>query len=100
VPPWRNRKRDAPASLAHSAAVHVTVEGTRELAKQDRANAAAALWIARLDELEVMLTDENLKFIALENDPYKPDLEYLRKSRPVLLEAIAKSRKFYEERMK
>jgi hypothetical protein len=56
VPPWRNRKRDAPASLAHSAAVHVTVEGTRELAKQDRANAAAALWIARLDELEVLLT--------------------------------------------
>lgn len=41
VPPWRNRKRGAPASLAHSAAVHVTAGGTRDLAKHDRAKAAA-----------------------------------------------------------
>jgi hypothetical protein len=98
VPPWRNRKRDAPASLAHSAAVHVTVGGTRDLAKQDRAKAAAAAWIARLDELEQMLTDGNLKFVAQTDDDYKPDLDYLLKNRPALLEAIAKSRQFYLER--
>ena len=98
VPPWRNRKRDAPASLAHSAAIHVTVGGTRDLAKQDRAKAAARAWLARLDELEQMLADENLKFIALKDDPYKPDMEYLLKNRPALLEAIAKSREFYRKR--
>lgn len=95
VPPWRNRKRDAPASLAHSSAIHVTVEGTRSLASQDRGKAAAAMWIARLDELELMLSDENLKFVALEEDDYKPDRAYLLKNRPALLEAIKKSRQYY-----
>jgi len=100
MPPWRNRKRDAPASLAHSAAVHVTVGGTRDLAKQDRAKAAARAWLARLDELEQMLSDENLKFIAQTDNDYKPGLEYLLANRPALLEAIAKSREFYRERAK
>jgi hypothetical protein len=99
VPPWRNRKRDAPASLAHTAAIHVTVDGTRELAKRDRAKAAGATWLARLDELEQVLADENLKFIALKDDPYKPDLEYLLKNRPALLEAIEKSRQIYLKRV-
>ncbi|HEY5553160.1 MAG TPA: CehA/McbA family metallohydrolase [Opitutaceae bacterium] len=98
LPPWRNRKRDAPASLAHTAAIHVTVEGTRKLEAQDRAKAAVAAWLARLDELEQMLIDENLKFIALTDDPYKPDMEYLLKNRPALLEAIERSRRFYRER--
>lgn len=100
LPPWRNRKRDAPASLAHSAAIHVTVEGTRKLEAQDRGKAAAQLWIARLDELEQVLADENLKFVAQTDDDYKPGLDYLLKSRPALLDAIAKSREFYRERVK
>jgi hypothetical protein len=98
MPPWRNRKRDAPASLAHTAAIRVTVDGTRDFAKQDRAKAAARAWLARLDELEQLLTDENLQFIAKTDDYYKPDLDYLLANRPALLEAIAKSRQFYWER--
>jgi hypothetical protein len=95
VPPWRDRNRDAPASLAHSAAIHVTVEGTRSLASQDRAKAAARAWIARLDELELKLTDENLPFLAEENHHSHPDMAFLLKNREALQEAIRMAREYY-----
>ncbi len=99
VPPWRNRKRDAPASLAHSAAIHVNVAGTPELQRQDRAKALARAWLARLDELEAVLSDESLEFIAQQDNPYKPGIGYLRANRPVLLEAIRMSREYYQQRL-
>ena len=100
VPPWRNRKRDAPASLAHSAAVHVTVDGTPDLSRQDRAKALARAWLARLDELEGVLGEENLRFIAKQGSHYKPDLDYLLANRPSLLEAIRQSREYYGRMLK
>ena len=95
VPPWRNRNRDAPASLAHSAAIYVRVEGTRDLFTQDRAKANARAWTARLDELEMKLRDENLHFLAVENDKYDPDMAYLLKSRNALQGAIQMAREYY-----
>jgi hypothetical protein len=99
VPPWRNRKRDAPASLAHSATIYVTIQGAPGLEDQARAKAATRAWLARLDELELLLADENLQFIAHKDDHYKPGMEYLLKNRPALLEAIAKSREYYQTRL-
>jgi hypothetical protein len=94
---WRNRNRDAPASLAHSAAIYVRVEGTRDLFRQDRAKANARAWIARLDELDLKLRDENLHFLAVENDKYDPDMAYLLKSRDALQGAIRMAREYYLE---
>jgi len=47
-----------------------------------------------------MLAEENLKFIAVKDDHYKPGMEYLLKNRPMLLEAIGKSRKYYLEQLR
>ena len=95
VPPFRNRYRGAPASLAHSGAIYVTLEGAPGLARHDRAKAIARVWLARLDELERRLDDENLKYLARDDDENVPDLEYVRKNRGPLLEAIKNSRKYF-----
>ena len=41
------------------------------------------------------ISDENLHFLAVDNDHSDPDMAYLLKSRPALLEAIRKSREHY-----
>ena len=97
VPPFRDRYRGSPASLAHTAAIHVTIEGAPGLARHARAKAAAQVWLARLDELEQRLADDRLQFLAKENDDYNPDMEYLRENRPALMDAIRRARKYYLE---
>jgi len=97
VPPYRNRKRDAPASLAHSAAIHVTIAGMPGLADHGHAKTPARVWLARLEELEQKLAEDKLQYMAEENDNYDPDLEYLRKNRGALMEAIQRARKYYLE---
>jgi len=99
VPPFRNRKRGEPASHAHTAAIHVTVTGSRGWEGQTRVRASARIWLARLDELERRMADDNLKAIARENNLNRPTLEHLQKIRPALLEAIRRARKFYQEKL-
>jgi hypothetical protein len=100
VPPFRNRYRGAPASLSHSGAIYVTVAGTPGLAHHDRAKALARVWLARLDELERRLDEDKLKYLAREAGDYVPNLEYLRRHRPALLQAIQNARKYYLEQAK
>jgi hypothetical protein len=98
VPPFRNRDRGAPASLAHSAAIYVTIEGTAGLAEHPRARVLARVWLARLEDLEQRLTGGNIQHLVHEAGETVPDLEYLRRNRPALLESIQGARKFFAER--
>lgn len=99
VPPWRNRKRGAPATHGHTSPIYVTVAGSPATDTRARTRAAARVWLARLDELERRMADDNLRHIARENNHNRPTLEHLRSIRPELLEAIARSRAFYRRQL-
>jgi hypothetical protein len=96
VPPFRNRYRGAPASLSHTAAIHVSIAGTPSLARHERVPALARAWLARLEELERRLADDNLPALAREAGDYVPGMEYLREQRPALLRAIQSAREHYQ----
>jgi len=76
---------------------YVTVEGSPGLAGRERVRTLARVWLARLEELERRLDEDNLPYLARESGEYVPDPEYLRKNRPKLLEAIRSARKYYME---
>jgi hypothetical protein len=88
----------APASLAHSAAVYVTIKGAPDLAQQPSARTLARVWLARLEDLEGRLADDKIQYLIQESGETVPDVEYLRRNRPALIEAIGKARKYFAER--
>lgn len=88
-------KLDHRPSLAHTAAIHVTVPGR----PSPDAPAAARSWLARLDDLEARLSDERIDEIrALDRLPYSDavSVEHVRRHRPALREAIARARARFE----
>lgn len=99
IPPFRNRKRGEAASHAHTAAFFITVAGAENPDARFRARDSARVWLARLDELERRMADDNLRAIARENDHNRPTLEHLLKIQPAMLEAIARARQFYLQRL-
>jgi len=99
LPPFRNRKRGEAASHAHTAAIHVTVAAGRGMENQAQEKASLRIWLARLDELERRMADDNLRAIAREDDLSRPTLEHLQKVKPALLEAIRRARAYYRARL-
>lgn len=97
LPPFRDRYRGAAASLAHSAAIYVTVEHMPGLSQHSRAKSLARAWIARLEELEMRLADDKIQYLAEEPGDDVPDVEYLRKNRSALLAAIESAKKHFSE---
>jgi hypothetical protein len=97
LPPYRDRYRGAAASLAHSAAVHVTIKNAPDLSRQSRAKALARAWIARLEELEMRLAEDNIRHLAEGPGDDVPDAGYLRKNRTALLAAIERAKKHFSE---
>ncbi len=83
-----------PPSLAHSAAIYVAPEGAPGLSAHPRARVLARAWIARLEDLEMRLTEDNLQYLA-EGSSDGVDLEYLRKNRLSLLTAIQTAKKHF-----
>jgi hypothetical protein len=76
-------------SLAHSAAIYVTLEGTPALGAHPRAKEVARQWIARLEKLEGRLAEDKIQDLA--NEPNcldGVDIDHLRKNRSALLKAI------------
>jgi hypothetical protein len=99
VPPYRNRERGAPASLAHSAAVYVTIKGAPGLTQQPSARTLARVWLARLEDLEGRLADDKIQYLIQESGETVPDVEYLRRNRrPALLKAVRSARKYFAEK--
>jgi hypothetical protein len=83
-------------SLAHTAPVYVSVEGTDPI----ESPALTRAWIARLEDLEARLAEDRLGDLA--SWPEASDgveLETLRAGRAALLEAIAESRRLYRDRL-
>ena len=97
LPPYRDRYRGAAASLAHSAAIYVTIENSPGLSQHSKAKALARAWIARLQELEIRLEEDKIQYLAEGPGDDVPDVEYLRKNRAALLAAIESARKHFSE---
>jgi hypothetical protein len=97
LPPYRDRARGAPASLAHSAAIYVTIENTPGLSHRSRAKSLARAWIARLEELEMRLAEDKIQYLAPGPGDDVPDVEHLRRNRPALLQAIESANKHFSE---
>ena len=97
VPPYRDRYRGAAASLAHSAPIYVTIENTPDLSRQSQAKSLAHSWIARLQELEMRLAEDNIQHLAGGPGDDVPDAGYLRKNRTALIAAIERAKKHFLE---
>lgn len=95
IPPYRDRYRGAYATHAHSAPIFVTLRNGPGLSQQPRATVLTRAWIARLEELETRLADENLDFLAREPGGDVPSAEYLREGRAALLEATRSAKERY-----
>ncbi len=97
LPPYRDRYRGAAASHAHSAAIYVKIENTPGLSQHSRAKSLARAWIARLEELEMRLANDKIQYLAEGPGDDVPDVEYLRKNRAALLDAIESAKKHFSE---
>jgi hypothetical protein len=91
------RERVRP-SAAHSAPIYVSVDGLDE-EREYRASVRARAALARLEELEVRLTDEHIEDTELWDwVPYSDavSVDHLRRNRLALLRAIGEARTRYE----
>jgi hypothetical protein len=91
-----SQKKGPRPSAAHTAPVYVTVAGTPPIGEQPKATEAARAWLARLDELEALLTKDRLKKLA--RFPGRGDglkLNDLQSGRAELMKAIASARAAY-----
>ena len=87
-----------PDSVAHSGPIYVTAKGTPPLSAHPRAKALARAWLARLEDLETRLGEDQLESLAEWPSPYQDgvDEDAIRKNRPALLKAIQSAREHYK----
>jgi hypothetical protein len=87
-----------PASVCHSGPIYVTVEHTTPLSGQPRAKALARAWLARLEDLEQRLADDQIQYMAEPPPGFIDGVEtdHLRKNRQALLQNIQVARKYFE----
>ena len=88
-----------PTTSFHSAPIYVTLEGEPGLAQGDRAKRVARTWLARLEDLETVLSEPNAESLArrleLPDDIDGVPAETLARSRPALLEEIRVAKEFF-----
>ncbi len=86
-----------PPSVCHSAAIYVTLENSPALSAHARAKAAARAWLARLENLEERLTEDQIQYMTEPPPGFGDGVEtdYLRKNRPALQKAIQISKKYF-----
>ena len=87
-----------PTSAAHSAPVHMTVEGSPPLASQPRAQGVMRTWLARLEDLETRLHEDNIEALAARLGESLLDLTdegVLRRDRSALLDEIRKAKEYF-----
>ena len=100
IDPMRNQIRGSwhPTSEAHSAPVYLTLKGAPPLSAQPAGKAAARTWLARLDDLESRLAEDQLENLAKKLKQHRGDiveLDLLRKNRSALLEEIRKAKDYF-----
>jgi hypothetical protein len=87
-----------PTSNVHTAPIYVTLKDHPGLAQSPRAKRTARAWLARLQDLETLLAEENLAFLAAHLSV--PDFdavpaETLGKNRQELLREIRVAKEFF-----
>ena len=90
-----------PTSAAHTAPVHVALDGSPALAQQPRALDIMRTWLARLEDLEARLSEEKIGTLAKRLEESQLDLtkeDALRRDRVALLEEIRKAKEFFSPR--
>ncbi len=81
-------------AVAHTGAVWVTVKDTPPIARQPRARQTARAWLARLDELEARLGEDQIsRWAAFPGRGDGIDAEVVRANRAALRAAIAAARR-------
>ena len=87
-----------PTSEAHSAPVYVNLKGAPPLSAHPRAKLLARKWLARLDDLESRLAEDQLAYLAKKLERSQGDIvkvDLLRKNRSALLEEIQKAKDYF-----
>jgi len=89
-----------PPSVCHSAAIYVTIENGPTLSAHPRAKVLARTWLARLENLEMRLAEDQLQYLAEPPPGFSDgvDPDYLRENRPALLEVVRVSKKYFSDR--
>ena len=88
-----------PTSEAHSAPVYVTLKGAPPLSAHPRAKALARTWLARLEDLESRLAEDQIEnladpgWVTGTSDIVEEDL--LHKNRSALIEEIQKAKDYF-----
>jgi hypothetical protein len=94
--PDMGRAFSSPSSQAHSAQIYITLEGTPPLSAQPRAKALARMCLAKLDDLEARLAEDQIPYLAATpalGDGV--DADHLRENRSALIEAIQSARQYF-----
>lgn len=90
-----------PTSLAHTAPIYVTIQGTPPLQAQPQAKVLARKWLAKLQDLEARLEEDQIEHLP--SPPNASDgvsADYLRKNRAALLQAIDAAKKYFDDMAK
>jgi len=84
-----------PSSLAHTAPIYVTLQGAPPLQAQPRAKVFARKWLAKLEDLEARLQEDQIEHLGrpAENDGVTAD--YIRKNRAALLQGIQDAKQYF-----
>ncbi len=98
IPGGRVHGTFRPNSEAHSAPVYITVKGAPPLKGLPRAKALARTWLARLEDLEFRLAEDQIPALAKKLEVSRGDIveeDLLRKNRVALLEEIQKAKEYF-----
>jgi hypothetical protein len=90
-----------PSSNVHTAPIYVTLAGRPGIGESAQAKRVARAWVARLEDLERTLAEENVDFLARRlafPDADAVPRETLVRNREALLEEVRGSKAFFEAR--
>ncbi len=82
-------------SEAHSSPVYLTLKGGPPLSAQPRVKAAARAWLARLEDFESRLAEDQIESLDREYIGNIVELDLLLKNREALLEEIRKAKEYF-----
>ncbi len=88
-----------PTSNVHTAPIYVTLKNRPGIQKSARSRRIATTWLARLDDLETVLEQENLAYLGAKLEIPNFDavpVETLRKNRQDLLREIEVAKEFFK----
>jgi hypothetical protein len=78
------------SSCFHSAPIYVSIAGTPAIGENSRVGETATAWLARLEDMEIMLAPENIEYILMQyrggNDQEVPREVFLNNREQLLVE--------------